>query len=123
MNLSSVIDEAVSYIHSSETVKKDAASALLKLKDENLSTIGSKELHEEKLLFNVNKSSLDFSVGGVDSGFVDKKLPSLDLVLVRSVGVLFVYEKNLIKETGNNPEYTWLPLSGFFHKQTKPLHF
>jgi hypothetical protein len=110
MNLSNVINEAVSYIHSSETVKKDAASALLNLRDENLSTIGSKELHEEKLLYNVKKAPLDFSVGGVDSGFVDKKLPSLDLVLVRSVGVLFVYEKNLIKDAKYLPGYYQFPL-------------
>ena len=110
MNLTNVINEAVSYIHSSEIVKKDAAASLLKLKDENLSVLGSKELHEERLLFDVKKAPLDFSVGGVDSGFVDKKLPSLDLVLVRSVGVLFVYEKNLIKEARYIPGYYQFPL-------------
>ena len=110
MNLSNVINEAVSYIHSSETAKNDAATALLKLKNENLSTLGSKELHEERLLYDVKKSGLDFSVGGVDSGFVDKKLPSLDLVLVRSVGVLFVYENNLIKEARYIPGYYQFPL-------------
>ena len=110
MNLTNVINEAVSYINSSETVKKDAASALLNLRNENLSTIGSKELHEEKLLYNVQKAPLDFSVGGVDSGFVDKKLPSLDLVLVRSVGVLFVYEKNLIKDAKYLPGFYQFPL-------------
>lgn len=52
----------------------------------------------EPITLKVKKSELNFSVAGVDSGFVSKKLSFIDLVLIKTTGAIFSYEKgNLVK--------------------------
>jgi hypothetical protein len=52
----------------------------------------------EPITLKVNKSELNFSVAGIDSGFVSKKLSFIDLVLIKTTGAIFSYDKgNLIK--------------------------
>lgn len=50
----------------------------------------------EALILPVVRSSLDFSVGGVDSGFVSKKLSFIDLVLIKTAGVVFDYKNSVL---------------------------
>ena len=52
----------------------------------------------EDIVSVVSKSVLSCSVGGVDSGFVSKRLSFIDLVLVKTTGVVFGYENGAQKE-------------------------
>ena len=109
MGISKVIDEAVSFIHSNEQSKKGIAEKLLPLKGKKIS-FPSKELLEELLVFPVHGKPLEGKIAGVDSGFVDKKLASVDLVLIRAVGVLFEYEKGFFRKSSYVPGLYSFPM-------------
>jgi len=47
---------------------------------------------EETVVLPVKKLELSSTIAGVDSGFVSKKLSFLDLVLVKTTGVIFTYK-------------------------------
>jgi len=50
----------------------------------------------EPITLLVKKGNLDFSVAGVDSGFVSKKLSFIDLVLIKTIGTVFSYNKGTL---------------------------
>jgi len=50
----------------------------------------------EPITILVKKEELDFSVAGVDSGFVSKKLSFIDLVLIKTIGAIFSYNKGTL---------------------------
>ena len=97
MGYSGVIDEAVSFIHSGEERKKFLSQKLAPLKHSSLQL--SAEVLEEKIVFPVQKARLDGKIVGVDSGFVDKRLSSADIVLVRAVGVCFEFENSKLSKS------------------------
>jgi len=83
-----------------------------------VNSIGEKHSFHEKLMekllplkkspkFNlvkkVNKIKIDGIVGGVDSGFVSKKLSFLDLVLIRTVGAIFYYKGGILQKSDYYP--------------------
>ena len=51
----------------------------------------------------VKKGELDFSVAGVDSGFVSKKLSFIDLVLIKTIGTVFSYAKGTLIKSDYYP--------------------
>ena len=53
----------------------------------------------ETIVVPVKKKPLFCSVAGVDSGFVSKKLSFIDLVLVKTTGVVFEYKNGVLSET------------------------
>ena len=55
----------------------------------------------------VKKGELDFSVAGVDSGFVSKKLSFIDLVLIKTTGAIFSYNNGTLSKA----EYYPAPVS------------
>ena len=55
----------------------------------------------------VKKGDLDFSVAGIDSGFVSKKLSFIDLVLIKTIGAVFSYNNGTIVKS----EYFPAPFS------------
>jgi hypothetical protein len=57
----------------------------------------------ENIVVPVNKAELSASIAGVDSGFVSKKLSFLDLVLIKTTGVLFVYKNGALSESKYHP--------------------
>ena len=57
----------------------------------------------ESLVLPVVSSPLNFSVGGVDSGFVSKKLSFLDIVLIKTAGVIFDYKDSVLFSSSYHP--------------------
>lgn len=107
MNITTVIDKTVNAIHSGEQFKKQVSQRLMPLKSREFSQTG--ELPEEKLSFPVGKWVPDCLVGGVDSGFVAKRLANVDLVLIRAVGVVFGYRAGKVEFTKYWPGYFRFP--------------
>ncbi len=108
MNISSVINETVSAIHLGEERKMDAARKLLPLKgkDFSLSVDGKAE---KKLSYKVPQWVPQGMVAGVDSGFVAKRLATVDLVLIRAVGVVFDYSGGIVSSAKYFPNYFSFP--------------
>ncbi len=108
MSIVSVIDGAVNAIHETEKRKALVSEKLLPLKEKGLS-FDSPELPEKSLCFPVAKWVPNGLVAGVDSGFVAKRLASVDLVLIRAMGVVFSYENGIVKKTDYFPGYFRFP--------------
>ncbi|MBI2598352.1 MAG: DNA double-strand break repair nuclease NurA [Candidatus Diapherotrites archaeon] len=109
MSYSKVIEEAVSFIHSGEEQKKFVSTRLLPLKNGSIGFL-SDEILEQKIVFSPKPAELDCKIVGVDSGFVDKKLSSVDIVLVRAVGVCFEFEKSKINSVQYVPSIYNFPI-------------
>ncbi len=109
MGYSNVINDTVSFIHSAEERKKFLSQKLLPLKNGPLG-FSSREILEDRLVFSVNPAKLDFRVCGVDSGFMDRKLSSADIVLVRAVGVCFEFEDSKVKSAHYFPSIYNFPV-------------
>ncbi len=101
MGLSSVINDAVSFIHLTDDSRKRIASRLQPLREKHLQVCN--EVSEDQLVLPVKETSLDCRIVGVDSGFVAKKLSNLDVLLVRAVGVVFDFEKSVLKKCSYVP--------------------
>ncbi len=105
MVISKLIDEAVEVIQNAEKKKALVTKKLAPLKKESFSF-----LCENKLVFPVEKWCPNGCVGGVDSGFVAKRLAYIDLVLIRAVGVVFEYKDGKIKDAKYWPNYFDFPV-------------
>ncbi|HZX33839.1 MAG TPA: DNA double-strand break repair nuclease NurA [archaeon] len=108
MDISRVINEAVSFINSGEEKKKGVAERLAPLKKESFHS-ASAEIPEKSLVFPVHKWVPEGLVAGVDSGFVAKRLASLDIVLIRAVGVVFNYSDGKVVEAKYYPGFFRFP--------------
>ena len=109
MEIGSVISEAVDSISALDRKRRVLAEKLLPLNKLNLLEASCEELLEEKMVSPVEKPVLDCKVAGVDSGFVGKDLLALDLVLIRSVGAMFDYEKGKLKDARYFPRFYSFP--------------
>jgi len=109
MDLSSVIMEAVESISSAESKRMVLGEKLRKLKQIQHS-VDEREVFENKLSFPIKGIELDGRIAGVDSGFVGKNLFFLDLILVRSVGVVFEYEQGRLKKAFYHPNFFSFPM-------------
>lgn len=69
----------------------------------------SAEMREERLVSKVRGWVPDCRIAGVDSGFVAKRLASVDLVLVRAMGVVFDYSKGVLASASYHPGYFRFP--------------
>lgn len=101
-----VIDSAVSSIHESEMKKKRLSAELAHLREKNVDCVG---LAEKKLVVPVIAWKPDCLIGGVDSGFVAKRLASVDLVLIRSVGVVFDFNNGILRSAFYYPNFFDFP--------------
>lgn len=109
MKLFSVINEAVKTIQSNESSRKRLAEELAFLRSADWAGAVSPELHEPFFVRPLQPAALDLRVCGSDSGFVSKSLHSIDLVLVRAVGVLFEYENGVVKKAKYWPGFFDFP--------------
>ena len=107
MSISKVIDSAVETINSSEKRKKHVTEKLLPLKEKPLSQ--PTQFKENSLVFPIKKWVPQGLIAGVDSGFVAKRLASVDLVLIRSMGVCFDYENGKLAKAHYYPGYFQFP--------------
>ena len=108
MGISSVIDQTVKAIHSGEERKKAAAALFAPLKHRKFSANGF-DLAEEQLTYRVPRWVPEGKIAGVDSGFVAKRLASVDLVLIRAVGVLFDYSAGKMSSAKYYPNFFSFP--------------
>jgi hypothetical protein len=63
-----------------------------------LKPIKYKLMNNEKLVNPVEIKEFNGKIGGVDSGFVSKRLSFLDILLIKTSGVVFEYEKSILKK-------------------------
>ncbi len=108
MGISSVIEQTVKAIHGGEQRKRSVAEKFLPLKQRGFAANGF-DLAEEKLSYPVKKWVPEGAVAGVDSGFVSKRLASVDIVLIRAVGVVFNYEKGKLGSAEYFPNFFRFP--------------
>lgn len=109
MHLFSAISEAVETIQSNESQRKRLAEQLSFLRSESMEGMNGTELREKQFVFSLQPAELNARICGSDSGFVSKSLHSIDLVLVRAVGVLFEYRKGVVKKTRYWPNFFDFP--------------
>ncbi len=108
MAISQVIEQTVKAIHSGEMRKKSAAERFSPLKSRVFDCNGS-GLVEGSLAIKVAKWIPQGLVAGVDSGFVAKRLASVDLILIRAVGVLFDYKNGKLASAKYYPNFFSFP--------------
>ena len=108
MGISSIIEDTVKSIHSGEERKRSAAEKFAPLKSKNFAQNGF-ELVEGKLSFPIPKWVPNCTIAGVDSGFVAKRLASVDLVLIRAVGAVFDYKGGKLRGAKYYPDFFHFP--------------
>lgn len=104
----SVIDEAVLTIQSNETARQQLARQLGFLRSKPME-LESLEVQESSFVCPVARRPLDARIAAADSGFVSKPLHSIDLVLVRAVGVLFEYQNSIVNAARYFPGFFDFP--------------
>lgn len=109
MDYSSVIKEAVGFINSNEQQRKFVAEKLVKLDKEDLLGLESKDIQERNFISQIKAAELNCKIAGCDSGFVSKSMHSVDMLLIRAVGVVFEYGKNKLLNSHYFPGFFQLP--------------
>ncbi len=109
MNVNSLINDAVTKIKGNEGKKKNIAGKLTAVKKTNLSEFNSKELFEENFFFEISPAELNNKIAGTDSGFVGKRMHSVDIVLIKTVSAVFSYQKNKLTKAEYFPSPTAFP--------------
>jgi len=109
MDVNSLINDAVTKIKGNEGKKKSVAEKLLKLKKEKLSAFNSKELLEENFFYEISPAELNQKIAGTDSGFVGKRMHSIDIILIKTVSAIFSYKKNKLEKAQYFPSPTDFP--------------
>jgi len=109
MQIHNVISEAVDNISRMDKKRRLLGEKLLPLNKLNLLESGRAELLEERMIFPVEKPTLDCTIAGVDSGFIGKDLLALDLILIRAVGALFHYKKGKVEKAEYFPNFYTFP--------------
>ncbi len=109
MNVHSLINNAVNSIKGTEGKKKSIAGKLNALKKEKLAKFNSKELIEEDFFYSLNPAELNHKIVGTDSGFVGKRMHSIDIILVKTVSAFFSYKKGKLIKADYFPSPTDFP--------------
>ena len=104
MRLSKVIDQAVEAIKFGEERKKTVSGKLISLKKKSFDF-----LEEHELVVPIERWVPNSLVAGVDSGFVAKRLASVDIVLIRAMGVLFDYKDGKLDSAKYYPGFFRFP--------------
>jgi hypothetical protein len=95
------LEEASNKIHDTQAKHEKLAEKLLPLKNSDI--LGQKLIQVTKKL--IPKGI----IAGVDSGFVSKKLSFIDLVLIRTVGVIFYYKEGKLDKAEYYPSAFLFP--------------
>lgn len=99
------IDLAVNLIKDHEECRKALASKMLS-RAENLK---SPDALDDVLFVPVEKPELNETVAGIDSGFANVSMLSIEIVLVRAVAAIFKYKKNMLEHAYYLPEIIQMP--------------
>ncbi len=87
------LEDAVKAISERHSFNEKLSGSIIHLK----SKISPNKM--EPIVLKVSKAELNSSIAGVDSGFVSKKLSFLDLILVKTAGVVFEYKDSHLSKT------------------------
>jgi hypothetical protein len=109
MGFASVIEDAVKVITGNEQQRERIAKKLFALRQKDLSKISQCEVPEAQFISSVPSVELSGKIAGVDSGFLGKSLHSIDIVLVRAVGVVFGFQKGIVKKADYYPNFFSFP--------------
>ncbi len=109
MNVNSLISDAVTKIKGTEGKKKSIAEKLSALKKEKLDSFNSAELLEENFFYPIQPAELNLKIAGTDSGFVGKRMHSIDIILIKTVSAVFSYKKNILEKAEYFPSPTDFP--------------
>ena len=110
MNVNSLINDAVIRIKGNEGKKKNIAGKLLELKKQKMNEFNSSELLEENFFYPVSATELNHKIAGTDSGFVGKRMHSIDIILIKTVSTIFSYKKNKLIKADYFPSPTDFPI-------------
>jgi hypothetical protein len=122
MQFHELINRAVSTIHSNEETRQRLGAQLSFLRSADLTSLLSPEIRETRLVLPCVPSAPSGFVIGVDSGFVVKSLHSVDVVLVRAVGVCFGFEKGVLASAEYDPGFFSFPKPYLFGGAMMDLH-
>lgn len=103
MYFENFIDNAYDVVNKTHNLNKKATREIFHLKNE-ISTNCIENFCEK-----VEKKEFNGSVSGVDSGFVSKRMSFIDLVLIRTCGVVFSYENSVLSNAEYYPSAYSLP--------------
>lgn len=93
MTINSVIDSAVESIKAVDLKRKNLSRNLEPFLKKNFNSANSAIL-EGQIVFPIKSIELNEKICGIDSGFTGKNMYAVDLMLIRTVGAIFSYEKN-----------------------------
>ncbi|MBS3061232.1 MAG: DNA double-strand break repair nuclease NurA [Candidatus Diapherotrites archaeon] len=122
MQFNDLINEAVETIHSNERKRVILAKGLAFLREEDLSKKNLPEVRESQFIRPCPALVGDVKVVGVDSGFCVKSLHSVDVVLVRCVGVCFSFENGSLVSAEYEPSFFQFPKPFLFGASILDLH-
>ena len=92
MAINDFLDRAVAAVRQNDLFHESLGKKLSFLKT------GKAPSSEELIVSSVTKARIDFRIAGVDSGFVQKKLSFIDLLMVRAVGAVFDYKDSTLEK-------------------------
>ncbi|MEM4257103.1 MAG: DNA double-strand break repair nuclease NurA [Candidatus Diapherotrites archaeon] len=120
MDISSVIDRAVSEINDFEARQKLVFGKLFSLRSLDFSSVG---FPENKIVFPVSKWVANGCVVGVDSGFVSRRFSSIDVVLVRAIASVFGYSNGKLSFSYYYPGFFTFPVPFFSGSYLEDFEF
>jgi hypothetical protein len=103
MAMNDFFEEAITAINRNDSLHNSLVQKLSFLKNEKAPN------STELIVSGVEKDLLSYKIAGVDSGFVQKKLAFIDIMLVRAVGAIFDYSNNCLEKASYFPKAFSLP--------------
>ncbi len=109
MGFLQLLENVVSHIQNTQKRHLQMGKAIREKAGKEFANNGNGEMKEKKLSCPIQKHVLNEKIAGVDSGFVSQSFYALDLMMLRSCGVCFTYEKGKMVKTQYVPESFSLP--------------
>ncbi|QQR92667.1 MAG: DNA double-strand break repair nuclease NurA [Candidatus Iainarchaeum archaeon] len=100
MGFAQLLEKVVSFIKDSQTSRENVGKAIRTLNGKQLQAV---EAGEQQLAYGLQKPLLQGKFAGVDSGFISQSFYALDLMMIRSAGVCFEYEKGKVARSNYFP--------------------
>lgn len=109
MNPFSVVQDALGTLAILEKSRTSLLRRVAAFKEKKLSSAEGATLLEDRLAHPVEAKPLSGKVAGIDSGFLAKSLYSVDLMMVRSVGVVFHLAESQLEKSEYYPTFFSFP--------------
>src|SRR3989338_5797183 len=103
----SMIEAAARTIIESEKTRNKLVKELAPLRKQSLPS--SSELLESSLIFKLTKAVLNQKIAAADSGFLGKNLHALDLVVIRTAGIVLSYQDSKVQVCEYLPSFYPFP--------------